>query len=68
MNSIDIKKMTVEERLQFIEELWDSLSHEDHSLESPEWHKDILDTRKKKIKTDNAKYYTINQVKTLFRK
>ena len=43
MNKIEIEKMTVLERFQAIEALWDSLlDEEEPEIESPEWHEDIL--------------------------
>lgn len=44
----EIKKMSTLERLQTMEELWDSLCQEKSDLESPKWHKDILEERRKK--------------------
>ena len=35
------------ERLQAMEALWDSLLDEESEIESPEWHQDILEERKK---------------------
>jgi hypothetical protein len=52
MNISDIKKMTMVERLQAMELLWDSLLHEDNELDSPEWHKKLLAERKKRLKAD----------------
>ena len=43
----EIEKMSTIERLQAMEKLWDSLCNEEE-IESPEWHKDILQERKKK--------------------
>lgn len=47
MNMSDFKKMSIIERLQAMEALWDSLIHENTEIESPEWHRDILEKRKK---------------------
>ncbi len=33
-----------------MEELWDSLEQEENEIEGTEWHKDILESRRKKIK------------------
>ena len=38
---IEIEKMSTIERLQAMEKLWDPLCNEEE-IESPEWHKDIL--------------------------
>jgi len=63
MNTLDIKKMSTIERLQVMEALWDSLLYEDTEIESPEWHRDILDERKGKIESDNAKFISLEELK-----
>jgi Putative addiction module component. len=50
MTTADISKMTVIERLQTMEALWDSLTHESTEIKSPTWHSDVLSERKEKIK------------------
>ena len=35
---IDIKKLSRDEKLRFMEALWDDLSREDCAVVSPEWH------------------------------
>jgi hypothetical protein len=51
MNTIETKKTSMIERLQAMEALWDSLLDEESEIESPEWHQDILEERKKRSKT-----------------
>ena len=43
MNTIEIRKMSTIERLQAMEAIWDSLLYEESEIESPEWHRDILE-------------------------
>ena len=63
MNTIDIKKMSTIERLQAMEALWDSLLYEDTEIESPEWHRDVLDERIAKIESGKAKFISIERLK-----
>lgn len=42
MNTLDIKKMTTEEKMQAIEALWDSMIHDNVEIKSPAWHADVL--------------------------
>ena len=56
MNTNEISKMNKVEKLQTMEAIWDSLIHENISIESPEWHRDILLSRKKGSK--KAKPYS----------
>jgi putative addiction module component (TIGR02574 family) len=63
MNTIDIKKMKITDRLQAIEALWDSLLDEESEIESPEWHRDILEDRKTKIKNGKAGFISLEELK-----
>jgi putative addiction module component (TIGR02574 family) len=56
MNTPEIKKMSRIERLQAMEALWDSLTCDEAEIESPEWHRDILQERKRKIETGKAEF------------
>ena len=66
MSITEIKKMSVEERLQVMEQLWDALCHEEPEIASPAWHEGILDERKKRIDSGDAKFFTLDQVKERF--
>jgi putative addiction module component (TIGR02574 family) len=46
MNSpIPFADMSVPERLQLIEEIWDSIPESGDALDMPEWHRDELEKR-----------------------
>lgn len=64
MTITEIKKMSIIERLQAMEELWDSLCHEENEIESPGWHKDILESRRKKIKEGEAEFISLKDLKS----
>jgi len=63
MNIVEIKKMSTIERLQAMEALWDSLMDEKSEIESPQWHRDILEERKKKINNGNAEFISLEELK-----
>ncbi|KAF0117445.1 MAG: hypothetical protein FD151_2363 [bacterium] len=63
MNTIEIKKMSTIERLQAMESLWDSLMDEEPEIESPEWHQDILEKRKRKIDNGKAEFISLEELK-----
>ncbi len=63
MTITEIKKMSTIERLRAMEELWDALCHEDQEIESPAWHGNILEDRKKKIETGKAEFISIKELK-----
>lgn len=62
MTTAEIKKMTTIERLRAMEELWDALCHEEE-IKSPTWHGEILEQRKKKIKSGKAEFIAIEDLK-----
>jgi putative addiction module component (TIGR02574 family) len=63
MTTLEIKKMSRIERLQAMEALWDSLIDEESELESPEWHRDILEERKRKIENGKAEFISIEKLR-----
>ncbi len=63
MNTLEIKKMSRIERLQAMEALWDSLLGEEVEIESPEWHRDILEERKRKIETGEAEFISLERLR-----
>ena len=63
MNTREIKKMSRIERLQVMEALWDSLIDEEAEIESPEWHRDILEERKRKIESGKAEFISLEKLR-----
>ncbi|MDZ4842673.1 MAG: addiction module protein [Hyphomicrobium aestuarii] len=45
LTSRDIEALTVEERLQLIEDVWASLERSAEELPVPDWHKPVIDER-----------------------
>ncbi|OQY60252.1 MAG: cysteine methyltransferase [Desulfobacteraceae bacterium 4572_88] len=63
MNMLEIKQMNTVERLQIMEALWDSLLYDEIEIESPEWHRNILADRKRKIEEGKAEFVSIKELK-----
>lgn len=63
MTVAEIKEMPVNQRIILMEEIWDTLSHEDVEIESPAWHKEILDERMALINSGKGEYLTIEELK-----
>jgi len=64
---IALEKMTIEEKLKLIEEIWtDLIKHEDQ-ISSPLWHKNILEEREKKIKNGQETILDWNEAKERIR-
>jgi hypothetical protein len=63
---LQIEKMTTADRIQAMEELWEALSVDENEISSPGWHEGILNARRKKIKSGNARFLTIEDLKKQF--
>lgn len=62
-----IARMSVTERLQAIDQLWDSL-HRHDEIPSPDWHQDILVDRKERAERGEAKFLTLDQLRSRLRR
>ena len=60
---MEIKKMTILERLQAVEPLWGSQANEDIEIDSPDWHGDTLVERKAKVEDGTANFISIDALK-----
>jgi len=53
---LPLDEMTVQEKLAAMESLWADLSRSPEAIESPAWHKDILDQRQQRIADGTARF------------
>ncbi len=63
MDAREIKKMSRAERLATMEARWDSLIEEESEIESPDWHRDILEERKRKIESGKAEFISLEKLR-----
>lgn len=63
----EINKMSVEEKLLAIEELWESLRHDAANRPSPDWHEAILSERQREMDSAEAEYLTIQELRQRYR-
>ncbi|MGH7782342.1 MAG: addiction module protein [Candidatus Binatia bacterium] len=63
-----LKEMTLEEKLAAMELLWDDLARSPESIESPDWHKDILDEHRLRVAEGKAQFTDWESAKTEIRK
>lgn len=54
---VEIKKMSLEEKLQTMEFLWDELRENPDNVALPAWHQDILDQREN-LTDEGSLHYT----------
>ena len=62
MTTYDIEKMSVSERIQAMETLWESLRGSHEEIESPRWHFDILDRRKQKMANNETEFISLDEL------
>ncbi len=63
MKEVDIQSMSSGEKIKAIEALWGSLLNEENELTSPEWHKEILQQRKKVIEDGEASFLSLEKLR-----
>ena len=53
---LPLHEMTIQEKLAAMESLWEDLSRTPEAIESPEWHKEILDERRQRFADGTAHF------------
>ena len=66
--TLPLDEMTVAEKLQLMEALWENLSRNADALESPEWHREVLEDRQRRIASGEAHFSEWEQAKADIRK
>lgn len=54
--TLQLKKMSTEEKIQTMEIIWDDLCKNADKLSSPLWHRDVLQVREERIKQGDDKF------------
>jgi putative addiction module component (TIGR02574 family) len=58
---LSLSELSLSEKLDLMEALWDSLTDEESKVQSPEWHRDILEERKRKIEEGEAEFISLEK-------
>ncbi len=61
--TLPLDKMTVEEKLRLMEEIWADLSRNPDSIPIPEWHLEVLREREQLVKEGKAEYVDLETAK-----
>lgn len=61
MNSLEITHMSVAEKLQTLEALWEALDDED--IVSPDWHHEVLKEREGLLDRGEATFVSLDELK-----
>ena len=65
--NLPLKDMTLHEKLAVMESLWEDIARSPESIESPTWHKDILDELRQRIAEGKAQFMDWETAKTEIR-
>jgi hypothetical protein len=67
LETAQIERMSVAERLRVMEQLWEALCRDTEEIASPEWHRDVLADRKARAQRGEAKFLTLDQLRARLR-
>jgi hypothetical protein len=65
---LPLDEMTVEDKLQAMEALWENLSADPAAIESPAWHEEELRERERKIASGEAEFIDWEKAKADIRR
>ncbi len=66
--NLPLKEMTIQEKLAAMESLWEDLARTPDAIESPGWHKDILDERRQRVAEGHSRFIDWETAKAEIRK
>jgi hypothetical protein len=65
--NLPLEEMSVEDKLQLLEAIWADLSRVPDQLESPAWHKDVLEETEQRIRSGEATFSDWQKAKASIR-
>ena len=54
--NLPLKDMSLQEKLAAMESLWEDLARTPEAIESPAWHKDLLDERRQRLAEGQSRF------------
>ena len=64
IESAEIERMSVAERLRTMKEIWVSLSRHVDQVVSPDWHQKVLTDRKARAERGEAQFLTLDELRS----
>lgn len=61
--TLPLEDMSIEEKLQTMEALWDDLCKNADRIKSPSWHQEILDERERSLKNGDDEFVDWDRAK-----
>ncbi|WP_447980119.1 addiction module protein [Candidatus Nitrospira bockiana] len=66
--NLPLRDMTLQEKLAAMELLWEDLARTPEAVESPAWHKDVLDDREQQLADGQSRFTDWETAKANIRK
>jgi putative addiction module component (TIGR02574 family) len=66
--TLKMNELSIQEKIQIMENLWVELSKNANDVESPQWHNDVLQDRENNLKNGNDQFIDWNTAKDNIRK
>lgn len=54
--NLPLKDMSLQEKLAAMDSLWEDLARTPEAIESPAWHKDLLDERRQRLAQGQSRF------------
>ena len=61
--NIEIDSLSVPEKLALVDQIWSSLQRDAADIPSPDWHKELLEERLRKLESGEANVSSLADVK-----
>lgn len=61
--SLPLKRMTLAQKMEVLERVWDSVREQENKLESPAWHGEVLAERQQLVEEGKATFAPWDEVK-----
>ncbi|MBU1340991.1 MAG: addiction module protein [Proteobacteria bacterium] len=65
--SLPLNEMTIAEKIVAMNQIWDDLMRNPDDIPSPEWHKEVLSARAKRVQNGEAHFKDFDSVKSELR-
>ncbi len=60
---LPLSKLSLAQKLDLMEAIWEDLTHDEKKFESPDWHEDILKQRESSVAAGNQKIFDWDDAK-----
>lgn len=67
VTALPLERMSTQEKLRALEEIWADLSRHPASVPVPDWHRDVLLEREQRVEAGSATFHEWSEVKRRLR-